>query len=522
MPDAVSNPGGALRTDGAIPPLAWAGVALAALAGVAGRTLADSPLWLDEALSVNIAGLPLGRIDDALRSDGHPPLYYWLLHAWMAVVGDGDGAARSLSVVLGVAALPLGWIVGRRVGGPATGAWTVVLLAITPYAVRYGSEARMYSLVMLLVLAGAALVPIASRRPRPVTLAGLAAVVAALVLTHYWSLYLVATTIGVLLWRWRTDVERRDAWARVLVAVGAGGLAFTVWVPVFVDQMAHTGTPWALPARPAQIVFDSLSELGTGGVDLFAEGGLLGVILAVLLFVGVLGSVRAADGTVALTASPAGGVRDLAVVAFATLALGAVVGRATGSTFNSRYAAVVVPLLLVLAAAGLGKLPSRWPAIGAGVAVVALSLAGTVKVATTDRTEAGDLAARIAAGARAGDVAVACPDQLGVSLARALAEEGADVPVLPYPDLDGDPRFVRWRDYEERNDAADPAGIAGLLDSRAQGAIWLVWNGSYRTFEGDCEALINTLGTFRGATVAGPVPTERAFEHGDLIRFAAP
>jgi hypothetical protein len=34
-----------------------------------------------------------------LRQDGSPPLYYLLLHGWMALAGDGEAAARSLSLV---------------------------------------------------------------------------------------------------------------------------------------------------------------------------------------------------------------------------------------------------------------------------------------------------------------------------------------------------------------------------------------------------------------------------------------
>ena len=51
--------------------------------GVITRFAPRSDLWLDEALSVNISKLPLGDIGEALRHDGHPPLYYYLLHGWM-------------------------------------------------------------------------------------------------------------------------------------------------------------------------------------------------------------------------------------------------------------------------------------------------------------------------------------------------------------------------------------------------------------------------------------------------------
>ena len=41
--------------------------------------------WIDEGLSVGIADRPLSHIPTALHEDGSPPVYYMLLHFWMAV-----------------------------------------------------------------------------------------------------------------------------------------------------------------------------------------------------------------------------------------------------------------------------------------------------------------------------------------------------------------------------------------------------------------------------------------------------
>src|SRR3954463_4498974 len=93
-------------------------IAIGAIAlGIALRFLTTGQLWLDEALTVNIAKLPLGRIPDALRHDGSPPLYYVLLHFWMDLFGSGDLAVRALSGVFAVASFPLAWIAGRKLGG---------------------------------------------------------------------------------------------------------------------------------------------------------------------------------------------------------------------------------------------------------------------------------------------------------------------------------------------------------------------------------------------------------------------
>ena len=61
-----------------------------------------SDLWLDEALTVNIASQPLHQIPSLLRRDGAPPLYYFMLHVWMGWFGHSDVATRSLSGVVGV------------------------------------------------------------------------------------------------------------------------------------------------------------------------------------------------------------------------------------------------------------------------------------------------------------------------------------------------------------------------------------------------------------------------------------
>src|SRR5437763_15224657 len=122
--------------------------------GIVLRFLTSSHLWLDEALTVNIARLPLSRIPDALRHDGSPPPYYLVLHGWIGVFGSGDVAVRALSAVFAVATLPLIWIAGLRVGGRRAGIAALLLLASSPFAIRFATEARMYSLLGLLAVAG--------------------------------------------------------------------------------------------------------------------------------------------------------------------------------------------------------------------------------------------------------------------------------------------------------------------------------------------------------------------------------
>ena len=94
------------------------------------------------------------RSPNALKHDGAPPLYYYLLHFWIGLFGQSNDAVRALSGVIAVLTLPVAWLCGKRFGGRAV-AWTMlVLLASAPFAVYYATESRMYALVILLTGCG--------------------------------------------------------------------------------------------------------------------------------------------------------------------------------------------------------------------------------------------------------------------------------------------------------------------------------------------------------------------------------
>ncbi len=430
--------------------------------GIVLRFVQRSPLWLDEALSVNIASLPVGDIFEALRHDGHPPLYYLLLHGWIEVVGDGDVAVRALSGIFAVATLPLVWVAGRRLAGRPGGAWALVVVSLSPYWVRYATETRMYSLVMLLVVAGYLLLLDALHRPSWPRLGGLTLLSGLLLLTHYWSCYLLGAVGLVLVVRaWRQPADR-PATLRVTAAVAAGGLLFLPWLPGFLYQASHTGTPWGAPFRPTAVAQFTLAEMGGGS---FTEGYLYGMMV-VLLVVVALFTTRSSGTELLLDLRTAPTVRGEMLLAGLVMAIGAGAGLATGATFQSRYAAVVVPLVLLATAVGLVRLAGRAVLVGAAV-YLGLSLVGLGWVNYYQRTQSAEVAAAVAERARPGDVVVYCPDQLGPAYSREMPD-GLDE--VAYPALTS-PERVDWVDYAARNEAADlaRAGRLGRLRGAQRG-----------------------------------------------------
>lgn len=82
-------------------------IPLLVLAGVVFRfiQLPFSCIWLDEAFSIKLAKEPLIEIVRTLSSDNGSPLFYFLLHGWMRLFGDGEYALTALTALLDCAVL---------------------------------------------------------------------------------------------------------------------------------------------------------------------------------------------------------------------------------------------------------------------------------------------------------------------------------------------------------------------------------------------------------------------------------
>lgn len=511
----------------------WVRVTIAAVVvvGIVARFLPRGALWLDEALSANIAQLPIGDMRSALRHDGHPPLYYVILHGWGSLVGWSPWALRALSGLFGVAALPLAWWVGARIGGRPdvdgisdpvrarrTAVGSLVLLAALPFAVRYSSETRMYSLVMLLVLIGYLFVDHHREHPRWSTAAGTAVTASLLLWSHYWSIWLLIGVGLVLLVQAAVEHRRRDTAARnaelgLATAIVVGSLTFIPWLPTMLYQSAHTGTPWGDVVRPA--AFGVLGMIGVFG-GAVAEPQMGAYVVAGLLTLGIVGTTNAA-GRIELGWRVRPNARREGLVVVATLAVAWTASFVARAAFSVRYLAVVVPLIVVVAAMGMTAIrDDRWRRIVA-VVVLAGFGAGVVAEVARVRTQAGEVGDRVAellADAPAGSpepLLVTCPDQIGPSVQRALVDRGvADrVEVVAVPRL-GDPRFVDWVDYASRNARIEPGEVAGRILERAKGRpLVLAETAGYKTLEGVCEGIQSVLTASRGAPRVLVVPDER-------------
>lgn len=253
-------------------------------------------LWNDEGNSLRLAERGVADLLDAAARDIHPPGYYLLLKAWIALAGTSELALRTPSALAGGLTVAAAIALGRRLYGPGAGALAGVLVALNPLAIYYSQETRMYALLGLLAaLSTLVFVAWLARAAWDRTLA-LALLTAAGLYTHYaYPFTLLAQ--GALFALWAAGAIRRGqahAARRALLAylaLNALALAlFAPWLPTAWSQV--TAWPAAQATGPIlERLRASLSAITLGGGVRDLPWGML--IAPGVLALGVLRGARA-------------------------------------------------------------------------------------------------------------------------------------------------------------------------------------------------------------------------------------
>jgi 4-amino-4-deoxy-L-arabinose transferase-like glycosyltransferase len=229
-----------------------------ALVGLALRLykLTAISLWHDEAFSALLIRYSWGEMFHRIALDVHPPLYYILLRFWYYIFGDSLLSLRGFSVACGVAAIILGYcLVQRYFANRAAAIVSALFLATNFFLIQsVGSEARMYTLGVLLALAAAGSLMEAlhsesgSKTERKWYIA-FAVFSAAMLYTHY---YLAFTVVAMGIYALGYLLKNNGLqWRRYLPFVGSAaltGILFLPWLKTFLFQLRQVqGGYWIPP-----------------------------------------------------------------------------------------------------------------------------------------------------------------------------------------------------------------------------------------------------------------------------------
>ena len=396
-------------------PPAWAVPAAIGVFALALRLygLGDKPFWLDEIASLRRATSSLHHLVADSLHNNHYPSYFLLL--WLvAKIGTSQWLLRLPSALFGALCAALACGIGRRAAGPRSGLVAGVLMAVSPFEVQFGQEARSYTLVSCLILTAlyglvrlaqepeAAALPLhrsgALRGPWVAYCLGTAAALNVLNVAVPW---LLAANLGAVAIVWRARTGKRAFlrnWGLAQALILATWLPSLVAIYVASHGAVLDGAGWA-PAATAGTIWAIMAPVYLLRISRFITFGLMpplvpGLGLAVAVIAG-LGAWRLRRKPMVL--SVLGSAALLLPVSLLVVSLFVPV-------LVPRYFAWSAAPFFIFAGAGLGQLRFRRFALAAA-AFAALCLVNLLPYYGYETKPRWDLLAQqLAAAARPGDV----------------------------------------------------------------------------------------------------------------------
>ncbi len=192
--------------------------------------VSSEALWGDEVFTLRFVSGSFGEVLGKTVHDVHPPLYFLLMRGWVGVAGTSAAALRAPSVLFGLAALAVFYLLCRRLQLPALPG--TALFALSLSGLVYSHEARSYTLLLLLALSMWLFLAGIIARQRGYALYSLSA--ALLLYTHVEGLLAFALTVAFAVFSFPRKVFLEK---RFIAATAAPVLLFAPWLPAFFIQI---------------------------------------------------------------------------------------------------------------------------------------------------------------------------------------------------------------------------------------------------------------------------------------------
>jgi hypothetical protein len=413
----------------------------------------NAGFWIDEGISVGLAHHHWSSIPSVLRRDGSPPAYYMLLGLWVRAFSDSERATHTLSLIIGLACIPLAYAAARSLFDRRTGLVCALLAALNPFLTYYAQETRMYELEAFLSIVIAYAYVQGVLHGRRLWAAVLVPAVTLMLYTHNWGLF-VCLGLAV-----TTAVFARERWKLFgLVTLGIAVL-YAPWLPMLLSQAKHTGAPWSNVPTVHDLVLAPTYVLG-------GEGGFLA--LALVGGAGLAEVVRRRvdeERRVVLALATLGGVTVLA----------AFISSQISPAWTARYFSVILGPVLLLGARGLVR--ARRLGFVALIAVVFLWSYYSVR---DDKENARSITGGLAPYMHSGELVISTHPEQAPVLRYYLG------PGFRWADTLGpvnDPQVFDWRDAVSRlqHTKAKPT-LNGLIATVPRGQTFVVVTPVFRDY----------------------------------------
>ncbi|HEY8325800.1 MAG TPA: glycosyltransferase family 39 protein [Ktedonobacterales bacterium] len=349
--------------------------------------LGKPSIWMDEAISIDLARQPLHTLAAAFTSGVAPNmgLYFLLLHGWIALgsflhIAPSEVFIRLPSAVFAILASVVVYLLGERFFGRFAAIVAALAFTANGWQLTYAQDARSYSLQLLLVsLTWLGL--FAALRPDRLDWRWWSVFVVAGALSVYaqsisgLALVALGVTCGLLMvlpTTWRERVRR------AFPAIAAGFVAIGVLIAPFAYVSRHAGASMAwVPAPTLSHLAQHAATVALKYRHALGLALVVALVLALLvaLAVGALLSPWGRRQRAWLLRQDGGALKsDAAPLAIAVscwlvvpVVASYLISLGPSHIFTSRYLIVVLPALSLLVGAGVARLP--WRALRLGLCV---------------------------------------------------------------------------------------------------------------------------------------------------------
>jgi uncharacterized membrane protein len=251
--------------------LLWFILLLASLLRFFGLVKRD--FWYDEAFTGVAVKENFSNMIGMIINDVHPPLYYMALKFFASFFGYSVFGIRLFSAIFGVLSVWAVYLVAREMFNKKVALWSAFITAISPFAIQYSQEARMYAMLVFLILISTYffIKALKSNEVKYYILWGV--FIGLSMLTHYMGLiFSITYLLGFIVWNFFRKYEfyrdknytniglmfLKNSFPDKKIFLGylVGFVVFLPWLNNFIHHLTMKGNnlSWVKPANFGDIV----------------------------------------------------------------------------------------------------------------------------------------------------------------------------------------------------------------------------------------------------------------------------
>jgi uncharacterized membrane protein len=275
------------------------------------RNILNRDFWYDEAFTGVTVKANFWEMIRITINDVHPPLYYMLLKPFAYFFNYSVFGIRFFSVIFGVLGIWAIYLFAKELFNKKTALWASLIAAISPFAIQYSQEGRMYSMLSFFVVMAAYFLIRGFKTDRYRCYIYFGIFMGLSWLTHYMGVIFSALFYLIyIFWNFSETKQKitvSECFKKLLPSryIIFGYLAalaiFAFWIKIFIGHLRYSGLnnmQWVRPASFSDIftnaqIFIFGSPLGDLSAGMPSPNGIHGissssVLVGVILFLGLI------------------------------------------------------------------------------------------------------------------------------------------------------------------------------------------------------------------------------------------